>query len=320
MYNTNPKAFATEVMWKIERHADFICTHLLPRMQLPAKVMCEMSVRVMVHLRRWNTTPAMDYSVAQRLFDPKHPIWTTTNAKDLHHLLHWGFTAQVRDRVLACLKRVYSEDDDVGPWLVLLIRLRAFDDERFLVRDLAYHVMTWATKSHRTKEEDDGLECVLVGILDGPHPHLVLSCPACKALFSSLVKGDQLRMKNLMMTWLYKASTMLLVQMYKDAKEMDAASNFLRTLVLTFPKQCFAAWPRVAKEFGATDKEEAGAKRVSLKSYECPILLEETSDPVLASDGWVYDRNALLTFLCTTEHPRSPMTRERLSLIVHPAV
>ena len=48
---------------------------------------------------------------------------------------------------------------------------------------------------------------------------------------------------------------------------------------------------------------------------ECPITYETTHDPVRGSDGFCYDRNALLTYLAkggTT----SPMTRERMSTIV----
>lgn len=47
----------------------------------------------------------------------------------------------------------------------------------------------------------------------------------------------------------------------------------------------------------------------------CPILLTEMVDPVVASDGFTYERNAILTCMLTSL--TSPMTRDVLDAVVH---
>ena len=44
-----------------------------------------------------------------------------------------------------------------------------------------------------------------------------------------------------------------------------------------------------------------------------PITLETCKDPVLASDGVVYERDAILHYLVLNSPMRSPMTRQPLS-------
>ena len=44
--------------------------------------------------------------------------------------------------------------------------------------------------------------------------------------------------------------------------------------------------------------------------YMCPITQEVMSDPVMAADGYTYDRSAITTWLRT--HDSSPMTNARL--------
>lgn len=47
------------------------------------------------------------------------------------------------------------------------------------------------------------------------------------------------------------------------------------------------------------------------RGFECPITFEVMQNPVMASDGFTYEKSAIDALL-TAEAPRSPMTRERL--------
>ena len=81
----------------------------------------------------------------------------------------------------------------------------------------------------------------------------------------------------------------------------------------SFLKLCLAAAGDAAYELawpGSIPDPTLGANT----RHECPITLMPCVDPVLASDGYVYDRLAILTHLSSS--CRSPMTREML----HPRV
>lgn len=74
-------------------------------------------------------------------------------------------------------------------------------------------------------------------------------------------------------------------------------------LVVTFP-QLVSTWPTL---FGIRNGPP-------VCTHACPITLEECSDPVLASDGHTYERDAIMNVLARSR--RSPMTREWLDLRV----
>lgn len=79
-------------------------------------------------------------------------------------------------------------------------------------------------------------------------------------------------------------------------------------------KEVRALWPEYVASFlggdtapGPRERERVGSE----KEGECCLTLEPFKDPVLASDGNTYERNAILTHL--TLKATSPLTRERLS-------
>ena len=67
------------------------------------------------------------------------------------------------------------------------------------------------------------------------------------------------------------------------------------------------AWPDFMEKVGDWHYPQ----RISDYTGQCPITLMDFVDPVMASDGFVYERNAILTWL--TKNSRSPLTREGIS-------
>jgi hypothetical protein len=56
----------------------------------------------------------------------------------------------------------------------------------------------------------------------------------------------------------------------------------------------------------------SGVDAVPRTSHTCPITLSECVDPVVASDGFTYERSAILKVMRQSDIPHSPMTREVL--------
>mmetsp|Transcript_28910 Transcript_28910/g.81419 ORF Transcript_28910/g.81419 Transcript_28910/m.81419 type:complete len:231 (-) Transcript_28910:1453-2145(-) len=58
------------------------------------------------------------------------------------------------------------------------------------------------------------------------------------------------------------------------------------------------------------------AESTSASEFYCPITYEVMVDPVVASDGFTYERSAIVDWL--RRHDTSPMTRQKISRYLHP--
>ena len=87
-------------------------------------------------------------------------------------------------------------------------------------------------------------------------------------------------------------------------------------------------WPSKMREvLGVRTLRSNSSPLLPCTTYECPITLEPCVDPVLASDGHTYERDALLNLFMHASRAhsmgalpviRSPMTRQRLLVMAHP--
>lgn len=178
-----------------------------------------------------------------------------------------------------------------------------------LVADVCLHLLGLATFP-MTPDGHKAIETVLVRVLDSRHSNLVVSAPVImNALHVYAVKNV---MHGFVQRLMEVGGTAILVNLElwdREAKKEVIFGYLSEHCADVFYK----SWPRVAIRSGVTK----AVSNPPTKIVECPILLDETQDPVLASDGHVYDRDAILTHL-VRGNSLSPMTREMLSWIVHP--
>lgn len=55
-----------------------------------------------------------------------------------------------------------------------------------------------------------------------------------------------------------------------------------------------------------------------LAVFWCPLTLDVIDDPVVASDGFTYERREILKVIETHESPKSPVTRADITKVIHP--
>ena len=136
---------------------------------------------------------------------------------------------------------------------------------------------------------------------------MVSGCPGLLPLMDHIAHQEV--MLGFVKHLLRVAGTALLVYIRRSTDEKKARS-MMRFLAKHFGDLLYETWPQIANEFVTTPPR----KRRRRCEHTCPILLDSTSDPVLGSDGFVYDRDAILTYL-SKGGTTSPMTREMLSLL-----
>jgi len=171
---------------------------------------------------------------------------------------------------------------------------------------------------------------ILLHIVNGPDFHLLCFSPN---LLVSLVELDDL-MPMLVNRVLERAGTAIIVDLVDEDGDPARWIATLIQLIRTHTAVMYRAWPRMImsvykahgeafsltvtrtlRRAGAFSKRYTGRLRSQGNLVECPILMDETTDPVRASDGFVYDRDSILTFFAKGG-TRSPLTRERMSTIV----
>lgn len=181
-------------------------------------------------------------------------------------------------------------------------------------------------------------EQILTPLLRGPHFHLVVHAPN---LYDTLevLAGNMSGFVNLLMT---VAGSAILVDL-EDLRTNETVPgapdwwSITHHLICHHTDVTYRTWPRFVTTVHSAHREHFPSKVtrrllrqcLSVKKYagrlrshaalvECPILMDLTTDPVRASDGFVYDRDSLLTYF-SKGASRSPLTRERVSTIVHAA-
>ena len=186
----------------------------------------------------------------------------------------------------------------------------------------------------------DMIEAILLRVVQSRHFHLAAYAPNIVSTLAAL-RGGQ--MPRFVARLLETAGTAIVVQLERDRIAHEDGELALdawmatRHLLRHHTVALYRAWPRFALRAFETHREtmqpevERSLRRVgafgtryqgrlrSTRRYECPILHDETMDAVRASDGFVYDRDMLLTHLANGA-TTSPMTREPVSTIVYPAV
>ena len=105
-------------------------------------------------------------------------------------------------------------------------------------------------------------------------------------------------------------------------KMMDQVRSGLESLMMTGapPSDSFMALVKVVGARSGVElrriqekKERVSALGLEFPSeFQCPITLSPMEDPVVASDGHTYERQAILRVLQGSENPTSPLTREVL--------
>ena len=58
--------------------------------------------------------------------------------------------------------------------------------------------------------------------------------------------------------------------------------------------------------------ESEGINEIKKEDLICPITLEMFRDPVIAGDGHIYEREAIVQWI--REHGTSPLTRQQLNI------
>lgn len=111
----------------------------------------------------------------------------------------------------------------------------------------------------------------------------------------------------------YVLSTSLPVRCVREGRE-----DLLRRLTLHTAETTtllVSLWPRMLSQVTGLPLVVASTP---VTSVECPITMEPCVDPVVASDGHTYERDAILTLLSRSDRPQSPLTRQPLNDIVVP--
>lgn len=147
---------------------------------------------------------------------------------------------------------------------------------------------------------------VLLRCLDR-NPDYVVHAPALVCALEAMVPRGDAIMGPLMTA----AGTTLIVRLVLQCRDVD---DFLRAMPQHLTKtelaQLVALWPsRVCAALG----RPVVPPDVTC-TQECPIAQEPCTDPVIASDGFTYERDAILRWI--VQSGTSPMTREPLDSLV----
>lgn len=190
------------------------------------------------------------------------------------------------------------------------------------------------------------VEKLLRVLLRGPHMHLVVFAP--NLMEAMLMMFKRACCKDLINAIMSTAGSAILVHLERlrlhpqnsnrEISLFDMWYQLAIELVHRHTTTTYRAWPRFVlemyesekrtpvagiaghvtrtlKRLGAFSTRYQGSLRSRPAAVECPITCETTHDAVRASDGFCYDRNALLTYF-SKGGTTSPMTRETISTIV----
>ena len=185
------------------------------------------------------------------------------------------------------------------------------ENTELLLNDVTMHVMM-LTCFGTTPEGYSVIERLLTRILSSPHFHMVAFCPGLLHFLLHLATGKL--MPDFVRCLLQVAGTAVIVQIRRSKCEHNAHA-IVEFMAQNSGSLLYELWPDLTKHF--VNKRDLSLKRTrsDQDKKSCPILLDLTDDPVLASDGFVYDRDTILTYL-SKGNTKSPMTREHLSTIL----
>ena len=161
------------------------------------------------------------------------------------------------------------------------------------------------------------LECLHDGVRDARDGVAMLQRNTVPALYApSLLDAIDTLESNqdeLPIQLVFALSTVLPVRCVREGRE-----DLLRRLTLHTTETTtllLSLWPRVLSHVMGLPLAVASTP---VTSVECPITMEPCVDPVVASDGHTYERDAILTLLSRSFSPLSPLTRQPLNDIVVP--
>lgn len=115
-------------------------------------------------------------------------------------------------------------------------------------------------------------------------------------------------------TLVARGGTDLMLRICREAPDARTADALLRRLHAKAGDALYALWPQRVHD--ALPRSTPAPPTAPTTSHECPITQEACVDPVVASDGHTYERDAILRYLL--QRNTSPMTREVIHDLVVP--
>lgn len=152
----------------------------------------------------------------------------------------------------------------------------------------------------------------------GAAPDFVVLSPSFYPMLFALMSSDAPFPPDFLPDTLAAMGTLFVISGVAFARSSAAYRPFFHLLHAALTPEgraaLFSLWPeRVAAEWEGLEGEWV-VQSVPTTTYECPITREPCVDPVIASDGHTYERDAILQHLMRDR--TSPLTRAPL----HPAV
>ena len=197
----------------------------------------------------------------------------------------------------------------------LLYDLRACRDPDYLVCDVASNVLEMMSDGVHV-DTARTTDAFLGDVARSGYHGLLTNSPLfvhCLSVVSGEYEAEHLQF---VLPIVEAAGTSFLVVLARHPKqaEVTAAVRRLARKVDGFEERVTPLWPRwVANVLEKEVAPDCVRDRDRVRDRECPITLETCEDPVLASDGVVYERDAILHYLVLNSPMRSPMTRQPLS-------
>ena len=284
---------------------------------------CGLSTHLLLELQ-WQiletTCRVLSQRLRQLLFG-EDSVWLSVVNGSLKHCPGFSPTRilEMMHRHEACTERMLSQfvkrtmtsttANDREALARIFSEMYGGENKELLLNDVTMHVMMLACFG-TTPVGYSFIERLLTRILSSPHFHMVVYCPGLMHFLLHL--ATEKLMPDFVRCLLQNAGSAVVIQIRRSKCEQDA-----RTIVEFLAKNhgslVYEIWPELFSHFVKISDISLKRRRTGKKS--CPILLDFTDDPVLASDGFVYDRDAILTYL-SKGNKTSPMTREDLSTIV----
>ncbi|MEC7112778.1 MAG: U-box domain-containing protein, partial [Candidatus Thermoplasmatota archaeon] len=193
-------------------------------------------------------------------------------------------------------------------------KLRLYESVTFCAHDVA----GWIMETHTTFLRFPlfaGQSLELVASIARSHPQYVVRCECLFKYLCAVSKDRTTTCNELINSLISSFGTEFLVR--------AARSGHLSELICICEddtvKALDALWPgKLASLMGGSPSKRRRVLLPSVK-HECPITQDACVDPVVATDGHTYERDAILTVILNGfPSPVSPMTREKIDLRVVP--
>lgn len=194
---------------------------------------------------------------------------------------------------------VHSEVHDLTMSLALAYRMWTYSS--FRMGGGIAGLLKWGLLRY-----DDTVRAVLLACAHA-HPDYLLHDPALHFFLGSQIHGGVFEVSEALIATQPVAFLVCVARSVSSERVLDVVLRRTFSSVSQVSRDALLrAWP---ERFGRTPPSPLPS------APECPITLQACADPVVASDGFTYERSAILQVL-TTPNARSPMTREILDVRV----